>query len=152
MQLGNIEQVGAPLDLYDRPTNLFVAGFIGSPAMNLIHGTLHRSNGSAKIRAEDGSNIDIGGNLPGEEGQKVVFGTRPEHLEIAPDGEGIATRIDVVEPTGSETFMLGEAMGIPIQAAFRERHDLQPGQTIALRPDLGHAHVFDADSGRRLEL
>ncbi|TJV15512.1 MAG: sn-glycerol-3-phosphate ABC transporter ATP-binding protein UgpC, partial [Mesorhizobium sp.] len=100
MKDGKVEQIGAPLDLYDNPGNVFVAGFIGSPAMNFIKG---------KIDAKDGRQVfasDTGSVLPVEEGraqdgQPVVYGIRPEHIDIAPDG--LSAIVSVLEPTGSET-------------------------------------------------
>ena len=151
MQSGNIEQIGAPLELYDHPINLFVAGFIGSPAMNFIEGTIHRANGVSHVVAGDGTRFEIPSRFLGENGQRVVYGTRPEHLEIADGTDGIETDVDVVEPTGSETLVVGTMAGQTIQAAFRERHEFHPGQRIRLRPRLEHVHLFDAQNGSRLE-
>lgn len=150
MHDGNVEQIGAPLELYDNPNNLFVAGFIGSPAMNLIEGTLNRSNGSAKVVADDGTPVPLLPETPGADGQRVIVGTRPEHLELRENGDGIASEVNVVEPTGSETLLVCEMAGTQIQAAFRERHAFKPGQQISLQPNLDHMHVFDAKSGMRL--
>jgi multiple sugar transport system ATP-binding protein len=150
MQAGKVEQAGPPLELYDRPSNLFVAGFIGSPAMNFLEGTLTRVNGRARVLTDDGTTLSLGSDPRASDGQRVVFGTRPEHLELVGEGEGLVADVLVVEPTGSETLMVGEMAGIQIQAAFRERHRLAPGQRIHLRPDPNHAHVFDAQSGQRL--
>ena len=150
MQDGNIEQIGRPLDLYDHPTNLFVAGFIGSPAMNLIEGTLQRANGMASVVTDDGTVLSLGPDASGEAGQRVVFGTRPEHLELAGEGDGIDTEITVVEPTGSEILLVGQMAGTQIQAAFRERQQFRPGQRIHLRPRLDYVHLFDAASGNRV--
>ncbi|RUU72832.1 ABC transporter ATP-binding protein, partial [Mesorhizobium sp. M7A.F.Ca.MR.362.00.0.0] len=101
MRDGRIEQVGAPLELFDRPANLFVAGFIGSPSMNLLKGTMRKG---------DKPGVDIAGTLfpiasgnAAQDGQAVVYGVRPEHLEIHPDG--VPAKISVVEPTGSETLV-----------------------------------------------
>ena len=151
MESGNIEQIGAPLELYDQPANLFVAGFIGSPAMNFINGTVRRSSDTVQIIGKEGLSVTLGADTPGEDGQPVVFGTRPEHLTLAEEGHGIPTKVNVIEPTGSETLMIGEISSeTSIQAAFRERHDISPGQKIYLRPDLNHKHLFDAKSGLRL--
>ena len=150
MQAGKVEQAGPPLELYDRPSNLFVAGFIGSPAMNFLEGTVTRVNGHAGVRTDDGTTLSLGSDPRASDGQRVVFGTRPEHLELVGEGEGLVADVVVVEPTGSETLMVGEMAGIQIQAAFRERHRFAPGQRIHLRPDPNHVHVFDAHSGRRL--
>ncbi len=150
MQDGNVEQIGRPLDLYDHPTNLFVAGFIGSPGMNLIEGTLQRANGMASVVTDDGTVLSLGPDAPGEAGQRVVFGTRPEHLELAGEGDGIDTEVTVVEPTGAEILLVGQMAGTQIQAAFRERQQFRPGQRIYLRPRLDYVHLFDAASGKRV--
>ncbi len=138
---GDIEQIGAPLDLYDRPANLFVAGFIGSPAMNLIEG-----------RVAGGAVEALGVKLPlpvaAEEGRAVIYGVRPEHLALA--DEGIPGTVAVVEPTGSETHVVVRAGGRDIVGLFRERHGFRPGQELTLAPDPGAVHLFDKETGRRL--
>jgi multiple sugar transport system ATP-binding protein len=149
MRDGNIEQTGSPLDLYDQPANLFVAGFIGSPAMNFLQGTLRRSGTSAEVELGDGTRLPAPRNAAGSDGQRVVFGTRPEHLALA-NGSGIAAQIAVIEPTGADTFVSCRHQGAELAVVFRERHPFSPGSTIHLQPDLAHAHLFDADSGRAL--
>ena len=89
MQEGRIEQTGSPLELYDHPANLFVAGFIGSPAMNFLPGTLRRNGGAARVDFGDGTQIEAPPARGGSDGQSVIVGTRPEHLTLA-DGGGIA--------------------------------------------------------------
>ena len=143
MNHGRIEQAGAPLELYDRPANLFVAGFIGSPAMNMLAG-----------RIKDGSFIDGGGThwpLPpayaGREGAEVVYGIRPEHLRLDPNG--IQARIQVVEPTGSETQVTLRIGEISVMGAFRERITAGHGDVLAISPDLALVHIFDKATGQR---
>jgi multiple sugar transport system ATP-binding protein len=149
MKDGHIEQAGHPLELYDRPANLFVAGFIGSPAMNFLPGTLRRSAGGARVELADGTQVDAPANATGTDGQPVIYGTRPEHLAL--DGErGIPTEVVTVEPTGADTFVACRHHGTDMSAVFRERHSFQPGSTIRLQPDLQRAHLFDAASGLRL--
>ncbi len=149
MREGHIEQIGSPLQLYDHPVNLFVAGFIGSPAMNLLPGTLRRSgSGSVEVELADGTRL-AAGRRAGTDGQRVIFGTRPEHLALA-NGSGIAAEVAVVEPTGADTFVSCRHRGAELAVVFRERHQFRPGSTIHLQPDLARAHVFDADSGRAL--
>jgi multiple sugar transport system ATP-binding protein len=144
MNHGRIEQAGAPLELYDRPANLFVAGFIGSPAMNMLAG-----------RIKDGSFIDGGGThwpLPpahaGRDGAEVVYGIRPEHLRLDPNG--IQARIQVVEPTGSETQVTLRIGEISVMGAFRERIVANHGDVLAVSPDLPLVHIFDKASGQRI--
>ena len=147
MNDGNVEQVGTPLDLYDRPRNLFVATFIGSPAMNLIKGTV-RGNGRAIVETAGGKLDAPGENLPVSDGQEVIYGIRPEHLDLA--DTGIQATVSVVEPTGSETMVFLRSGEQDIVALFRDRHDFTPGQTIQLRPRAELAHLFDLHSGGRL--
>jgi multiple sugar transport system ATP-binding protein len=146
MQNGVIEQIGSPLDLYDRPKNLFVAGFIGSPAMNFIEGVVHR-NGALMVAAGD-IRLPVPAKHDLRENQEVIFGVRPEHLQLAE--EGIPAQVGVIEPTGSETMVFMKVGSEDIVALFRERHDFTPGQTVRLKPDPRHVHLFDAKSGARL--
>jgi multiple sugar transport system ATP-binding protein len=149
MRDGRIEQTGGPLDLYDNPANQFVAGFIGSPAMNFLPGTLRRTANTAHIELNDGTQLDAPPRAGGVDGQPVVFGTRPEHLTLV-DAGGIPAKVAVMEPTGMDTFVACRHEGVELSAVFRERHDFAPGSTIHLLPDLQRAHLFDATSGKRL--
>ena len=142
MNAGRIEQIGAPLELYDRPANLFVAAFIGSPAMNLIHGSVRGGGVEAQ-----GSVLPLAGTA-GEAGRPVVYGIRPEHLELA--DAGLPATVRVVEPTGAETLAYLRFGEQEMAALFRDRHELAPGQEVWLRPRADKAHLFDPDSGRRL--
>ena len=149
MRDGRIEQTGSPLDLYDNPANQFVAGFIGSPAMNFLPGTLKRVGGAAHIQLPDGTRLEAPARAGGVDGQPVVFGTRPEHLTLADSG-GIPAQVVVMEPTGMDTFIACRHEGVDLSAVFRERHDFAPGSTVHLLPDLQRAHLFDAGTGQRL--
>ncbi|HNK17096.1 MAG TPA: sn-glycerol-3-phosphate ABC transporter ATP-binding protein UgpC [Piscinibacter sp.] len=149
MRDGRIEQTGSPLELYDRPANTFVAGFIGSPAMNFLPGTLRRAGGQASVQLADGTALPAPAGAAGDDGQPVIFGTRPEHLSLG-SGGGIPTQVVVVEPTGADTFVSCRHQGSELSVVFRERHAFAPGSTIHLQPDLSRAHLFDAQSGRRL--
>ncbi|MDP4022304.1 sn-glycerol-3-phosphate ABC transporter ATP-binding protein UgpC [Methylobacterium sp. NEAU 140] len=146
MHDGVIEQVGPPLQLYDHPDNLFVAGFIGSPAMNFIPGTV-KANGRLTFASESGLTIPLDAVPPNVEGKKLILGVRPEHFAVAPDG--IPAEVAVVEPTGSETLLAVRAGGQELTCVLRERVREKPGETVSLRPSL--VHFFDADTGRRLE-
>ncbi len=142
MQGGRVEQIGAPLDLYDRPANRFVAGFIGSPAMNFIEGAVEASG----FR-------DRGGALwplpPGAATHRpAIYGVRPEHLRLAPGGIPMCVR--VLEPTGSETQVIGDVGGTPILGAFRERIVAAPGEMIFIGADDRLVHLFDPETGLRL--
>ncbi|MGA2129176.1 MAG: sn-glycerol-3-phosphate ABC transporter ATP-binding protein UgpC [Xanthobacteraceae bacterium] len=147
MHDGIVEQIGAPLDLYDRPDNLFVAGFIGSPAMNCLKGAL-RVNGRAEFEGAEGLRLPVAAAPTGSDGRPVIYGVRPEHFVLAEDGaEAI---VQVVEPTGSEVQVAARMGGAEIIAVFRERHQFKPGERIRLRPDPALVHLFDAPSGKRL--
>jgi multiple sugar transport system ATP-binding protein len=146
MHAGLVEQIGAPLDLYDRPDNLFVAGFIGSPAMNFLRGTV-RANGSAQFEGPGGLCLPLA--APADwSGRAVTCGVRPENLVIADDGaEGV---VQVVEPTGAEIQVVAKLGDEEIIAVFRERHQFKPGDKIRLKPDPRLVHLFDAETGKRL--
>jgi len=148
MRDGRIEQTGSPLELYDNPANQFVAGFIGSPAMNFLTGTIRRANGSAYFELLDGTRVPAPASAASD-GQPVVFGTRPEHLLLANEG-GIPAKVVVLEPTGMDTFVACRHDKLDIAAVFRERYDFAPGTNIHLVPDLSRAHLFDAQTGQRI--
>ena len=149
MRDGRVEQTGSPLELYDFPVNQFVAGFIGSPAMNFLPGILRRRSGATQVEMNDGTLIDAPLTSGGVDGQSVVYGTRPEHLMLASEG-GIPADVVVMEPTGMDTFVACRHGGVDLSAVFRERHDFPPGSTIRLQPDLQRAHLFDAGTGQVL--
>jgi multiple sugar transport system ATP-binding protein len=144
MNSGNIEQAGRPLDLYDRPANLFVAGFIGSPAMNMVKGTI---SGGA-LRMEDGTLWPLPANGAARHDGPAIYGVRPEHLRL--DRDGIPATVQVVEPTGSETQVLMRIGGQSVIGAFRERVAARPGDILPVRPDTALVHLFDQKSGQRL--
>jgi multiple sugar transport system ATP-binding protein len=146
MHDGLVEQIGAPLELYDRPDNLFVAGFIGSPAMNFIKGTI-RVNGTATFESGD-LRLPIGEFAASANGRPAVYGIRPEHVLLADDG--VEARVQVVEPTGSEIQVVAKLGEQDLIAVFRERHQFKPGDKIRLKPDPRLVHLFDDASGRRL--
>jgi multiple sugar transport system ATP-binding protein len=152
MKDGHIEQTGSPLELYDRPANTFVAGFIGSPAMNFLPGTLRRAGGEAHVELADGSRVAAPRSAAGSDGQPVLLGTRPEHLSLGGAGAAgtVPTEVVVVEPTGADTLVSCRHQGTELSVVFRERHSFTPGSIIHLLPDEGHAHLFDAASGARL--
>jgi multiple sugar transport system ATP-binding protein len=149
MKDGRIEQTGSPLELYDTPANLFVAGFIGSPAMNFLPGTVQGSGAAAQVELEDGARVAVPAGSASADGQKVILGTRPEHLALVSEG-GIAVQVAVVEPTGADTFVACRHGSKELSVVFHDRHAFAPGSTIRLQPDLPRAHLFDAGTGRRL--
>ena len=149
MQAGRIEQSGAPLDVYDRPVNTFVATFIGSPAMNMIPGVV-RGGAVETDAAAGGARLPLPPGAAVAEGRAVTYGVRPEALDIGAPGSGIAGTVAVVEPTGSETHVVLRAGDRDLVAQFRERHTFRPGDALTLVPDPARAHLFDAGTGARL--
>jgi multiple sugar transport system ATP-binding protein len=149
MQAGHIEQIGAPLELYDTPANTFVAGFIGSPSMNFFDGVVSDPDAAGVMIDIDGVAFPAGPRAGLQPGQRVIFGVRPEHLELAETGIGV--QVAVVEPTGSETHVISRLRDREVVAVFRERHALKAGQQITLRPDPEQVHLFDAETGTRIE-
>jgi multiple sugar transport system ATP-binding protein len=147
MRDGNIEQAGAPLDLYDRPVNTFVAGFIGSPAMNLIKGEVGSRGGKPVVQADGGIVLPLPDRTSLAAGNSIIYGIRPEHLTL---GKGIDAKVAVVEPTGPETIVMGRIGPQAVMAAFKERHAFKPGTDISFAPDFSNLHLFDAGTGKRL--
>jgi multiple sugar transport system ATP-binding protein len=147
MHDGLVEQIGTPLDLYDKPENQFVAGFIGSPAMNFLKGTV-KTNGSAGFAGPNGVQLPLADAPAGSEGRPVVYGIRPEHFTVADDGA--EAEIVVVEPTGSETQVFATLGGEEVVAVFRERHRFNPGDKVRLKPNPTLVHLFDETTGKRL--
>jgi len=147
MHDGIVEQIGTPLDLYDKPANQFVAGFIGSPAMNFLKGKV-KANGSVGFEGPNGVKLPLKAAPANSDGRPAVYGIRPEHFTIADDGA--EAEIVVVEPTGSETQVFARIGGEEIVAVFRERHQFNPGDKIRLKPDPTLVHLFDETTGKRL--
>ncbi|BCH27690.1 sugar ABC transporter ATP-binding protein [Mesorhizobium sp. L-8-3] len=143
MRDGIIEQVGSPLDLYDRPANMFVAGFIGSPAMNFVTGALRDGRFMA-----DGGPIFTAEDMQAFGDREVVLGVRPEHFDIHPDGAEV--EVVVVEQTGSEMLIVTRLGEATLNCLVRERLRLKSGDRIRLMPRAGHLHYFDPATGQRL--
>ena len=146
MRDGLVEQRGKPLELYDRPANLFVAGFIGSPAMNFLPAVVE----GGRLRMSDGVSLPLPARIQAANGQKVVFGARPEHLALGSGSEGLGATVAVVEPTGADTQVFAKHGDTEMTSVFRERHDFRPGETIRLVPDHERTHLFDAQTGKSL--
>jgi len=146
MRDGIVEQTGSPLELYDHPANQFVAGFIGSPSMNFLPGVVKGN----QVELEGGAMLPMPVTAKAADGQKVVYGTRPEHIEMATGNDGVSTEVIVVEPTGADTQVFTKIAGVEVTSVFRERHDFKPGSMIRLKPDATRAHLFDAATGVRL--
>jgi multiple sugar transport system ATP-binding protein len=147
MNGGKVEQIGTPLDLYDQPANLFVAGFIGSPAMNFLTGKLVTESSGRGVQMANGVVLPVPSN-PQPDGREVIFGVRPEHFDI---GERcVKAEVVVVEPTGADTQVYCRIAGQDVTAVSRARHAFRPGDTIDLKPSEGKSYLFDPVSGARL--
>jgi multiple sugar transport system ATP-binding protein len=144
MRDGIVEQIGSPLQLYDHPANTFVAGFIGSHAMNLLPGTWV----GGAVQVGDGR-VPVRRAMRATEGQSVLLGIRPEHLTPS-ESSPLVARIEVIEPTGADTLLMCTMAGTPTTVVLRERMPLTPGSTLRLAPDFEALHVFDAASGKSL--
>ncbi|MFO1413306.1 MAG: sn-glycerol-3-phosphate ABC transporter ATP-binding protein UgpC [Burkholderiales bacterium] len=148
MRDGVVEQIGDPLGLYDKPANTFVAGFIGSPAMNMIPATVRSRGGALEADFGDGVTLPMSG-VRAQDGQPVLYGIRPEHCSIG-SGAGLPVDVVVVEPTGADTQLYCRFRAQEVTAMVRDRVATRAGDSIVLVPDLPRAHVFDAASGARL--
>ncbi|WP_428688042.1 ABC transporter ATP-binding protein [Roseibium sp.] len=150
MNAGRIEQIGTPLELYDTPANLFVADFIGSPSMNFIPGRLHQENGQTHVVCEDGTRIAVPSTDGAADGQQIVLGIRPEHLQVSDGADGYEARVDVIEPTGPNIQIYAEMAGVPICSVLSDRRVLRPGERVRMSFQPENTHLFDAESGRRI--
>lgn len=143
MNAGHIEQIGSPLELYDRPNTRFVAGFIGSPSMNFIEGTLTE----AGFKTPEGLPLPIlSKDLPKKE-MPASYGIRPEHLTLAESG--IPATVELVEPTGAETHVILKVGGQQIAGAFRERLTLGYEDRVFIAPEVEQVNLFDT-AGKRI--
>ncbi|CDZ38217.1 ABC transporter ATP-binding protein [Neorhizobium galegae] len=145
MRDGFLEQVGTPLSLYDRPANVFVAGFIGSPGMNLLSGRYAEGNvgiGDIALPVSERPSS-------ASEGRQVIYGIRPEHLILSGDG-GVPLVVEVVEPTGAETHVIGRVAGQRVIGVFRERITTRPGDFLSIACDPAKVHLFDPQSEHRI--
>ena len=146
MSAGILQQIDSPQNLYNKPNNLFVAGFIGSPAMNLFKGTI-RSGKSPVFETEDGTKLPLAAAPAASDGKPAIYGIRPEHLTL---GGELGAQIAVVEPMGGETQVIASLAGQKLVGVFRERITSKPGERLPLSPSLDKVHLFDAASGQRL--
>ncbi|MFK7997175.1 MAG: ABC transporter ATP-binding protein [Granulosicoccus sp.] len=146
MRNGNVEQVGRPLELYDNPNNKFIAGFIGSPAMNFFPVTTQ--TGSDEMVFTDSQSLTLPEykELDGE----FIIGLRPEHLLQRSNGSNLNAVIEAIEQTGSETLLQTALAGQAMTVLLRERFNAVPGEFVSLGVEPKHVHVFDSNSGARI--
>jgi multiple sugar transport system ATP-binding protein len=152
MHDGVVEQIGAPLELYDHPRNLFVAQFIGSPAMNVIHGKLRRAGVNTVVETQDGIRWPVLREPAVGDGLDVSYGIRPEHLAVVQCGSAgsVPGEVVVVEPMGAATELLVRRGPSQISVISHGRASIGPGDQIALRVAPGSVHLFDRKSGSRI--
>jgi multiple sugar transport system ATP-binding protein len=153
MRGGIIQQLADPKTIYNKPANLFVAGFIGSPAMTFIPGALADAPGGKAFRA-NGTTVPLDaydGGHPGGEGRDVILGVRPEHVAILPgEAQGIPATVDIDEPMGSDSLIWLTAAGQTISVRTTADHGLSRGQPVKLAFDVPKASLFDRSSEQRL--
>lgn len=149
MHDGIIEQIGTPLELFDRPGNLFVAQFIGSPSMNIVAGTVRQADGRQWVDAQ-GAQWPLSRDARVVDGQSVHYGIRPTDLVLSTSAQGIAAQVVVVEPTGAETELLLQVGPEKLIVVIHGRADVGPNDTVHLAIDPAKSHVFDSGSGVRL--
>ena len=154
MNDGRVEQIGAPMELFEKPANQFVASFIGSPPMNLFSGTINVDEGSGRFVPKGAAGAFP---LPPEgkhwQEQQIVFGIRPEHISLSAadnDTLDVTAKVKTVEPMGSETLVVIEIDGQDVRVLLRDGTQISAGQNVALVPDPAHIHLFSAESGAAL--
>lgn len=160
MRDGLIQQVGSPLELYNHPVNIFVAGFIGSPAMNFIEGELIVNKGDMQFRSSSAI-VDLEPvwitKLKAKNIKKVVLGVRPENLILskadqASGNNHLKAEVEVVEPMGSETFCYLKSGELLLTMRSASHTDLKPGQKVRITLDTDHIHLFDKTTEKSLAL
>jgi len=150
MRDGYIQQVGAPLELYDWPVNVFVAGFLGSPAMNFLSVTALDGGGATRVRLATGDVLTLPFVARASPGQSLLLGLRPECSRLDTAGDGVAVEVLVIEPTGADTVLVCRVDAKEINVVLRERTTLRVGDRVKWAPDLAHVHLFDENSGQRV--
>lgn len=150
MRDGLIQQAGKPLELYDRPANTFVAGFIGSPEMNLIDGHLVDASGRLEVRSGDLS-VGIPEKTFARSGQNVTLGIRPEHLVIS-NGSPLEMTVNLVEQIGAQTYLMGTLAGHKMRAVLQRRDEIRAGDKLPIAFPSERLHLFDSISGASLRM
>ena len=148
MHDGYVQQVGPPLDLYDRPANTFVAGFIGSPGMNFLPAKVARG-GKVDAVLADGQKLRLPDGLPLQDGDALTIGLRPEHIKPADDG-ALKAEVEVVEPLGLSTQFYVQLANQQICVFVMGRSEVKPGDTVRLAAEPSSLHLFDPKSGDRI--
>ncbi|NLS17208.1 sn-glycerol-3-phosphate ABC transporter ATP-binding protein UgpC [Rhizobium sp. P40RR-XXII] len=144
MHGGVVQQVGSPLELYDRPANLFVAGFIGSPGMNFLDAT-YEGNG---VKLKDGTLVPLSEPLKLAAGTKVTLGIRPEHVVLSSDQSCMSANVELVEPTGFGIILHLSLHGLPFKVFTLDRSALSAGPQVKVAFPPQYLHVFGEDGTR----
>ena len=149
---GIVEQVGSPDELYDNPSNTFVASFIGSPSMNQIHGKIVSEKGKKYFQSKDNSLFLLPENANISEGQEIIYGFRPEHVDInqAASDDAISLTVKVDQPTGSQSLVFANVGDQEICLDVPKSHLLKPGNEFKMSPQLDNIHIFDSETGKRI--
>jgi multiple sugar transport system ATP-binding protein len=153
---GVLQQIATPMELYQRPANKFVAGFIGSPAMNFIEGVIQRSGATGKgagMCIFKGIDLTLDVPCDGEARGRVFLGVRPQHIEVSADGENRPkAEVGVVEPMGNELIVYVTLSGGDKLVAVAPPQDpIKPGDIVSIRVRPEGVHIFDGDSGKRID-
>ena len=148
MHDGFVQQVGAPLELYDRPVNIFVAGFIGSPGMNFLPATVRKDGKTSAVLA-DGQALAVPDGLPLKDGDALTVGLRPEHMHLAEDGP-LKAEVEVVEPLGLSPQFYVKLASQQVCVFVMGRSNVRPGDMVRLSADPAALHLFDPKSGNRV--
>ena len=148
MNAGRAEQIGAPMDVYEKPATMFVAGFIGSPAMNFLPGRIDQ----AVITMDHGQNIRLeAGVFTGITGRAVTLGVRPEHLDVCAEAEAsFSITVEMIEHLGADRLAHGMVEGQMVITRLASGTRAEVGDRLPLRPQTGHLHLFDSKTGVRL--
>jgi multiple sugar transport system ATP-binding protein len=157
MREGRVEQIGTPDAIYNEPASIFVAGFIGSPTMNLVAGRLDQRDGALVVALGSEAAFTVPAAHAASHrdwiGKEVIFGLRPEHLAWTasePNASTIEVTASVVEPLGADTLVFFEINGFEMVARLPPEAARDTGDRVRLRPDLRRMHLFDPASGKRI--
>ena len=146
MNEGLVEQTGSPLELYDKPVNVFVAGFIGSPSMNMLNASIN----SNSINLGSSGSIPITKKTTSENNLDITLGIRPSHMNISKNGEGIKFQVDVIEPTGADSLIYGKINDSECCVQTSERFNLNSGDLIYISPIEDNLHYFNKETNVRI--
>jgi multiple sugar transport system ATP-binding protein len=144
---GALQQFDEPQTIYDHPANMFVASFMGSPAMNFLPAKVQQQNGQSTLVLDGGGTLALPRPVAAADGKPVVVGIRPEHFSrTAPGANALETTVSLVEPTGSETHVVSRFGSSDITGRFFPNQAPQVGETVHLAVDMARACLFDAET------